>query len=72
MSRSLVVKLTAGAEEPERANQAFTVAAAALAFAGTLGTGAALGVQHVAMVPAMLGVMLWRYEEYAHPHARGV
>lgn len=27
--RSLVVKCTAGAEEPERANQAFTVAAAA-------------------------------------------
>ncbi|MFT4081644.1 MAG: DsrE family protein [Nocardioides sp.] len=29
--RRLVVKLTAGAEEPERANQAFTVAAAAVA-----------------------------------------
>ena len=48
-----------------------TVAAAALAFAGAAGTGAALGVQHVVMIPAMLGVMLWRYEEYAHPHARG-
>jgi len=46
-----------------------TVAAAALAFAGTLGTGAALGVQHVVMVPAMLGVMLWRYEHYSQPHA---
>lgn len=31
MQRSLVVKLTAGAQEPERANQAFTVAAAGLA-----------------------------------------
>ena len=31
MTRSLVVKLTAGAEAPERANQAFTVAASALA-----------------------------------------
>lgn len=31
MSRSLVVKLTCGAEEPERANQAFTVAATAAA-----------------------------------------
>ena len=31
MSRSLVIKLTAGAEEPERANQAFTVAATAVA-----------------------------------------
>lgn len=48
-----------------------TVAAAAMAWAGVLTAGAALGVQHVAMVPAMLGVMLWRYEEYAHPHARG-
>ena len=31
MSRSLVLKLTSGAEAPERANQAFTVAAAAVA-----------------------------------------
>ncbi len=31
MDRPLVLKLTAGAEAPERANQAFTVAAAALA-----------------------------------------
>jgi len=31
MSRSLVVKLTCGAEEPERTNQAFTVAATAVA-----------------------------------------
>jgi uncharacterized membrane protein YhaH (DUF805 family) len=29
----------------------------------------ALGVQHLVMVPAMLGVMLWRYDDYAHPHA---
>ncbi len=48
-----------------------TVAAAALAFAGTAGTEAALAVQHAVMIPAMLGVMLWRYEEYALPHARG-
>jgi hypothetical protein len=46
------------------------LAAAALAFAGALGTGAALGVQHAVMVPAMLGVMLWRYEESARPHAQ--
>jgi hypothetical protein len=46
-----------------------TVVAAALAFAGALGTGAALGVQHAVMVPAMLGVMLWRYDHYARPHA---
>lgn len=31
MSRTLVIKLTAGADEPERANQAFTVAATAIA-----------------------------------------
>ena len=31
MSRSLVVKLTCGAEAPERANQALTVAASAVA-----------------------------------------
>jgi hypothetical protein len=46
-----------------------SAAAAALAAAGVLGAGAALAVQHVAMVPAMLGVMLWRYDEYARPHA---
>lgn len=46
-----------------------TVVAAALAFAGALGTGAALGVQHAVMVPAMLAVMLWRYDHYARPHA---
>lgn len=31
MARSLVIKVTAGTEAPERCNQAFTVAAAALA-----------------------------------------
>jgi hypothetical protein len=45
-----------------------SLAAAALAWAGALESGAALGVQHAVMIPAMLGVMLWRYEEYAHPH----
>ena len=42
---------------------------AGVAWAGALGAGAALGIQHAIMVPAMLGVMLWRYEEYARPHA---
>jgi hypothetical protein len=46
-----------------------TAGAAALAWAGILGIGAALGVQHAVMVPAMLGVMLWRYDDYARPHA---
>ena len=31
MARTLVVKVTCGAEDPERCNQAFTVAAAAVA-----------------------------------------
>lgn len=43
--------------------------AAALTAVGVLGVGAALLVQHAVMVPAMLGVMLWRYDEYARPHA---
>jgi hypothetical protein len=43
--------------------------AAGLVVAGALDTAAAFGVQHVVMIPAMLGVMLWRYAEYAHPHA---
>ena len=42
-----------------------TVAAAVLAWTGALGTGAGMGVQHAAMIPAMLGVMLWRYGEYS-------
>ncbi len=46
-----------------------TLGAAALALTGVLGTGAALGVQHAVMVPAMLGVMLWRYDEYSHVHS---
>ena len=42
-----------------------TLAAAALAAAGILDAGAALAVQHAVMIPAMLGVMLARYDEYA-------
>jgi hypothetical protein len=45
-----------------------TLAAAAVAAAGVLSTGVALGVQHAAMIPAMLGVMLWRYEHYSRAH----
>ena len=47
-----------------------TLVAAGFAAAGVLGAGAALAVQHAVMVPAMLGVMLWRYDEYAQPHPR--
>lgn len=47
-----------------------TFGAAALVWSGALGVMSGLAVQHVVMVPAMLGVMLWRYGEYAHPHRR--
>jgi hypothetical protein len=42
--------------------------AAALAAGGVLGSEGALALQHVVMIPAMLGVMLWRYDVYAHTH----
>jgi hypothetical protein len=45
-----------------------TLAAAALAAAGLLSAAGALGVQHAAMIPAMLGVMLWRYDHYSQGH----
>ena len=43
-----------------------TLVAAALAAVGVLSSAAALGVQHAVMIPAMLGVMLWRYDDYSH------
>jgi hypothetical protein len=46
-----------------------TLAAAGLAWTGALETAAGLGLQHAAMIPAMLGVMLWRYEHYSQHHA---
>ena len=45
-----------------------TMIAATLAVAGTLESAAALDLQHIVMIPAMLGVMLWRYEDYSHSH----
>jgi hypothetical protein len=45
-----------------------TLIAAVLAQDGALGGHDALMLQHVVMIPAMLGVMLWRYEHYAHHH----
>ena len=45
-----------------------SVVAAGLVWADVLGTMAGMGIQHAVMVPAMLGVMLWRYDEYAQPH----
>ncbi|TWD81543.1 putative peroxiredoxin [Kribbella amoyensis] len=61
MSRTLVIKLTAGAEEPERANQAFTVAASAVA------AGAEVSLW-------LTGESVWfavpgRAEEFDLPHA---
>ncbi|MFI0349219.1 hypothetical protein [Actinomadura sp. 9N407] len=47
-----------------------TFMAAALVWAGAFEVMAGMTVQHAVMVPAMLGVMLWRYDEYARPHRR--
>lgn len=61
MTRSLVIKVTAGAEAPERCNQAFTVAAAAVA------SGVKLSLW-------LTGESSWfalpgRAKEFALPHA---
>lgn len=48
-----------------------SVVAAGLVAVGTLTTATGFVVQHVSMLPAMLVVMLWRYDEYAH-HAHHV
>jgi predicted peroxiredoxin len=61
MVRPLVVKVTCGAEEPERLNQGFTVAAAALA------SGAQVSLW-------LTGEAAWfgvpgRAEEFSHPEA---
>jgi flagellar biosynthetic protein FliP len=40
----------------------------ALHLIGALPAGAVMAVQHVVMIPAMLGVMLWRYEHYSAGH----
>jgi hypothetical protein len=45
-----------------------TILAAVLTWSGAIDTATGLGIQHVIMLPAMLGVMLWRYDEYAHAH----
>jgi hypothetical protein len=48
-----------------------TLIAAVLAGAGALDSATALAVQHIAMIPAMLGLMLWRYDEYAFARLGG-
>jgi hypothetical protein len=45
-----------------------TILGAVLTWSGTIDTATGLAIQHVIMLPAMLGVMLWRYDEYAHVH----
>lgn len=61
MSRTLVIKLTAGSDEAERANQAFTVAASALAS----GAPVSLWLTGEAVWFAVPG----RAEQFALPHA---
>jgi uncharacterized membrane protein YhaH (DUF805 family) len=43
--------------------------AAIVAWAGVLGDAGALALQHGVMIPAMLAVMLWRYEDYSQTHS---
>ena len=45
-----------------------TVAVIVLHLLGTVPAGAVMAIQHVAMLPAMLGVMAWRYDHYATDH----
>ena len=45
-----------------------SIVAAILTWSGAIDTATGLTIQHVIMLPAMLGVMLWRYDEYAHVH----
>ncbi len=44
-----------------------TLAAALLHLAGTISAGAVMSVGHVTMIPAMLAVMLLRFDHYAGP-----
>jgi hypothetical protein len=37
-----------------------------LHWTGLLAPGAVMVVQHELMIPAMVGVMLWRYDHYSH------
>jgi hypothetical protein len=46
-----------------------TLLTTALAWTGVLGAAGALAMQHGVMIPAMLAVMLWRYEDYSQAHS---
>ena len=43
-----------------------TLLAIVLNQAGAIADDAVLAVQHLVMIPAMVGVMLWRYDHYSH------
>jgi hypothetical protein len=45
-----------------------SLAAAILAWAAWSGRRPVSPIEHAAMIPAMLGVMHWRYEHYARHH----
>jgi hypothetical protein len=45
-----------------------SILAAILTWAGAIELGTGLALQHAIMLPAMLAVMFWRYDEYAHKH----
>jgi hypothetical protein len=49
-----------------------SVAAIALLWAGAVEDGGALAIQHIAMFPAMLAVMLLRLDEYTRHGGRAV
>jgi hypothetical protein len=43
-----------------------TVLVIGLYWAGAVASGAVVAVQHAVMIPAMVGLMLWRYDHYSH------
>jgi hypothetical protein len=43
-----------------------TAIAIGLHWLGAIASDGVMVIQHVVMIPAMLGVMLWRYDHYSH------
>jgi hypothetical protein len=43
-----------------------TAAVVALHWLAIIPSGGVIVAQHVVMIPAMVGVMLWRYDHYSH------
>jgi hypothetical protein len=52
----------------EMAGAMMAPTAVAMAFVGTVDYDLLMGVEHVAMLLAMLGAMLYRRDEYTHAH----